>query len=119
MVVVKGTKVEVNIPHILAESFSTHNHEEADTMIPLHVIDAISESTLREVNVWSPDTDVLILLMDLVAHDTNDWGGKFVGISKKSWIKLILQLPNDDPIVSAFALLGEGVLSGCELQNDD
>ena len=36
-------------------------------MIPLHVIDAISDSTLRAIDVWSPDTDVLILLMDLVA----------------------------------------------------
>ena len=45
----------------------THNHEEADTMIHLHVIDAISDSTLRAIDVWSPDTDVLILLMDLVA----------------------------------------------------
>ena len=37
-------------------------------MIPLHVIDAIGDSTLRDIDVWSPDTDVLILLMDLVAH---------------------------------------------------
>ena len=104
---------------------------QTDTVIPLHVIDAISDSTLREIGVWSPDTDVLILLMDLVAHGRvgaltkikfltgkgntfrsinirecvstigqekckgligvhnlsgADWGGKFVGISKKSWI---------------------------------
>ena len=37
-------------------------------MIPLHVIDAIGDSTLRHIDVWSPDTDVLILLMNLVAH---------------------------------------------------
>ena len=45
LVVVKGTTVQINHPHSLAESMSTHNHEEADTMIPLHVIDAIGDST--------------------------------------------------------------------------
>ena len=37
----------------MAESMSTHNHEELDTMIPLHVIDAIGDSTLRDMDVWS------------------------------------------------------------------
>ena len=32
------------------------------------MIDTFGDSTLREIDVWSPDTDVLILLMDLVAH---------------------------------------------------
>ena len=64
----KGTTDQINRPHFLAESMSTHNHEEADTMIPLQVIDAIDDSTLRDIYVWSPETDVLILLMDLVAH---------------------------------------------------
>ena len=44
-----------------------------------------------------------------------DWGGKCVGISKKSWITSHLSLPNDDPVVSAFQLLGEGVLTNHEL----
>ena len=37
VVVVKGTTVQINQPHSLAESMSTRNHEEAGTMIPLHV----------------------------------------------------------------------------------
>ena len=37
-------------------------------MIPLHVIDVIGDSSLRDIDVCSPDTDALILLMDLVAH---------------------------------------------------
>ena len=37
-------------------------------MIPLHVVDAIGDSTLRYIDVRSPDIDVLILLMDIVAH---------------------------------------------------
>ena len=150
VVVVKGSTVQTNQPHSLAVSMSTQNHEEADTMITLQVIHAIGDSTLRDIDVWSPDTDVLILLVELVTHgrlgaftklnfltekgDKNrsinirervsvirrekcqgligfhnftgaDWGGKFVGISKKSWITSYLSLPNDDPFVSAFQLL--------------
>ena len=69
VVVVKGSTVQITHPHSLAESMSTHNHEEADTKIPLLVIDAIGDSsTLRPIDVWSPDTDALILLVDLVTH---------------------------------------------------
>ena len=45
-----------------------HAHEEADTQIPLHVLGIVRRSSIIKVDVWSPDTDVLILLMDLVAH---------------------------------------------------
>ena len=138
----------------------THNHKEADTMIPLHVIDAIGDSTLRDIEVWSPDTDVLILLMDLVTHgrlgafnklnlltgkddkyrkinirervSINGWekcqdlirfhnftgadsGWTFIDIPKKILITSYLYLPNDDPIVSTFQLLGERVLRSHEL----
>ena len=65
----KGTTVQINQPHSLAESMSTRNHDEADTMVPLHVIDAIGDSTVRGINMWLPDTDVLILLVDLVDHE--------------------------------------------------
>ena len=41
-------------------------------MIPLHVIDAVGDSSLRDIDVWSPNTDILILLMDLVAHERLD-----------------------------------------------
>ena len=49
MVVVKATRVQINQFHSLAESMSTHNHEEADTTIPLHVMDDIGDSTLSVV----------------------------------------------------------------------
>ena len=44
-----------------------------------------------------------------------DWGGKFVGISKKTGITSYLNLPDNDPIISAFQLLGNGVLANHEL----
>ena len=67
-VVVKSTTVQVNYPHSLTDVMSTHSHEEADTLIPLHVLHAIGTSTVRDIDVWSPDNDVLILLLDLVAN---------------------------------------------------
>ena len=51
VVVVKGNTVQINQTHSLAESMSNHNHEEAHTMIPLHAIDAIGDSTLRDIDV--------------------------------------------------------------------
>ena len=45
-----------------------HCHEEADTLIPNQVLDCLSDQ-VKEICVWSPDTDVLILLVDLTAHD--------------------------------------------------
>ena len=104
---------------------------------------SVTRSTLRDIDVWSPDTDVLVLPVDLVTHGrlgtfTNlhfltgkgdkyrsnnirervtvigretfqgligfhnftvaDWGGKFVGISRKSGsLHVYVSLPNDDP----------------------
>jgi len=97
-------------------------------MIPLHVLDAVKESKVKAINVRSPSTDVLILVIDVAArghlgefntlrlltgreakywaidvqervsiigrekskelivfhHFTgSNWGGKFVGVSKR------------------------------------
>ena len=41
-------------------------------MFPLYVIDAIGDFTLRYIDVWSPDTDVMIVLMNQVAHGRLD-----------------------------------------------
>ena len=44
-----------------------------------------------------------------------DWGGKFVGISKKTWADAYLSLKDDDPIIDCFRKLGKGALSSTEL----
>ena len=36
-----------------------------------------------------------------------DWGGKFAGISKKTWIKSYLALDENDTIIKSFQKLGE------------
>lgn len=69
IVVVMGTEACVNSGFHLPNEIRVHDHEEADTLIPLHVIDSLRDTTLKEVTVYSPDTDVLILLIDLVASD--------------------------------------------------
>lgn len=130
-----------------------HSHEEADTLIPNQVLASIAESDRREVCVWSPDTDVLTLLLDLVScgrlgdytrlkfltgkgtkyreidvvervrvigshkcqgliglHNFSgaDWGGQFVGITKKTWVGAYMKLGDDDPVINCFRELGEG-----------
>ena len=71
-------------------------------MIPLRVVDIFHGSKLRSTDVWFPDTDVLVLLIDRegseiqsnrctrscgligLHHFTGaDLGGKFVGVSKR------------------------------------
>jgi len=40
-----------------------------------------------------------------------DWGGKFVGVSKKTWISNYLSLPPNDEIVRAFTSMGHDLNS--------
>ena len=115
----------------------------------------MSEDPWREVFVWSPDTDVLNLLLHLASsgrldslthlkmltgkgskfreidimkrvralgpskcqgligfHNFSgaDWGGKFVGISKKTWVDAYFKLDEEDPAVHSFKDLGEGLV---------
>ena len=132
-----------------------HTHEEADTLIPNQVLRSIDEHLVQEICVSSPDTDVLVLLLDLVSrgrhgnlnglkfltgkgtnyrridviqrvqaigirkcqgliglhHFTGaDWGGKFVGITKKTWVKAYMALNDDHPAIDCFRELGEGLI---------
>lgn len=129
-----------------------HSHEEADTLIPHQVLSCTADNDYRDVYVWSPDTDILILLLDLVSrgrlgsharlkfvtgkatkhreidviervqvigrhkcqgliglHNFSgaDWGGKFVGITKKTWISAYMALDDNDSVVSCFQELGD------------
>ncbi len=69
LVVVYGTSAYSNRQGIFHPDIAHHSHEEADTLIPLHVIDAARHGTgSREIDVVSPDTDVLILLMDMYSR---------------------------------------------------
>ena len=67
LIVVHGTQARGKNCDV-SPSVSTHSHEEADTLIPLHVIDSLSSCTMIEIDVFCADTDVLVLLMDLVAN---------------------------------------------------
>ena len=40
-----------------------------------------------------------------------DWGGKFVVLSKKTWMNAFLSLDDNDPIVETISRLGEGPIS--------
>ena len=55
-------------------------HEEADTLLANQAMDAGENST---IDVWSPDTDVFLLLMDLVANDRLGAGSQLAFITGK------------------------------------
>ena len=62
-------RTQINAPYhqTLEADFKLHDHSEADTLIPLHIIHCIREPAFKYIEVESLDTDVLILLIDLVA----------------------------------------------------
>ena len=155
---------KVNTPHSLPVDMEEHEHEEADTLIPLHVLDTIRDNTFKEIHVRSLDTDVFVLLMDVASNNRlgpltklimltgvgakyrgidirklveaigaskaqgliglhnftgADWGAKFVGISKKTWVEIFLSLPGDDSIIECFKLLSCAELSNVRLESSD
>ena len=61
LVVVYDVKIKSN------NSEEDHSHEEADTLLAHQVLASIADSDWREVCVWSPDTDVLTILLDLAS----------------------------------------------------
>ena len=63
VIIVYGTKTESNLP--IDPTPPVHNHEEADTLIPLHCLDVASSSQGCSIYVHSVDTDVYILLLDI------------------------------------------------------
>ena len=68
IVVVYGTAAYSNKQDVFDSNIGKHSHEEADTLIPMHVLDASrprANGDTRDIDVYSPDTDVFIYLMDL------------------------------------------------------
>ena len=63
---------------LVSSEVLTHSHEEADTVIPLHAIDTLCTGLPKIVDVHCGDTDIISMLMDLVAHDRHKNGHIFV-----------------------------------------
>ena len=60
-------RTEANHPDL---EFNETCHEEADTLIPLHVLAVCQQAEITRtsrIDVWSKDTDVYVYLMHLVA----------------------------------------------------
>ena len=53
---------DTNIPDFSMELMK-HGHEEADTLLVLHTIDVAKQDLFAECYVFSPDTDVFLLLI--------------------------------------------------------
>ena len=41
----------------------THDHEEADTLLLLHAADVSARNPFTELHIYSPDTDVFLLII--------------------------------------------------------
>ena len=54
------TATRINSIHSIEEDIKVQRHEEADTLIPLHV---------QGIHVHSTDTDVIVLLIDLLSNN--------------------------------------------------
>lgn len=92
LVVVYGNSTFANKPDLFNQSISHHTHEEADTLIPLHVLDAADKNgKVRNIDVYSPDTDVLILLMDLLSNHPQKAAIHFVTGKGKNHRKIDIQ----------------------------
>ena len=82
LVVVYGTSTYANSPGLFRPNIRNHQHEEADTLIPMHVMDASkTDRDIRDIDVYSPDTDIFVLLIDLVTN--NNIEGKLYFITGK------------------------------------
>ena len=59
-----------NYPGLYHPNIHNHQHEEADTLIPMHVLDASkTDGDIRDIDVYSPDTDIFVLSIDLVTNN--------------------------------------------------
>ena len=66
-ILIYSVGVSVGRGGVCSHSYS-HSHEEADTQIPLVMNHSLTEDKYKHFDVYSPDTDVLIQLMDLVSN---------------------------------------------------
>eukprot|EP00794_Sanderia_malayensis_P020786 gene20786-22821_t len=114
--VVYGTSTYSNQNGAFGDAIANHSHEEADTLIPLHVIDAFNQIPQSSVDVRSPDTNVFIILMDLCAR--NQLPGPINFITGQGTLNRTIVV--DDRCASiglqkAKALIGLHALSGADL----
>ena len=88
-IVTEGGRIYVNEPHILRQDFTTHDHEEADQQIPMLILHSLSTSTNKHFDVYSPDTDVLVELIDLVSRAFADHSNIIMHAGKSYALKSI------------------------------
>lgn len=63
IICVAGTDTKTNRPDLVNITMLKHNHEEPDTLIPLHCFDAARSRPGCSIHVFTVDTDVYVLLV--------------------------------------------------------
>jgi len=61
--VVTYDKVSISTLADFSDNMKTHDHEEADTLLILHCFDIAKRDPFTTCTVYSPDTDVFLLLI--------------------------------------------------------
>lgn len=117
VVVVYGNATYSNKPDMFDPELTHHTHEEADTLIPLHVLDATSKAAenIIDIDVYSPDTDVFVYLMDLCS--THNVLGRLCFITGKGNAKRTIDIAERCSAVGSEkskGLLGLHAFSGAD-----
>ena len=63
IVCVAGTETKTSRPEFMDAVMLKHDHEEADTLMPLHCFDAANSRPGCSIDVFTVDTDVYVLLV--------------------------------------------------------
>lgn len=67
IVCVAGTETKTNRPDLMDIAMLKHNHEEADTLILLHCLDAANSRPGCSIDVFTVDTDTYVLLVYMIS----------------------------------------------------
>ena len=63
IVCVAGSEAKTNRPDFMDATMLNHDHEEVDTLIPLHCLDAANSRPGCSIDVFTVDTDVLVYVL--------------------------------------------------------
>ena len=93
---------------------STHDHEEADTLLILHAYEVVKRIPFSKCVIFSPDTDVFLILIyhyESIPMAIKFWTGKG---EKQQYIDIGKCFKNLGPFIKASSLFGFHTLTGCD-----
>ena len=114
IICVAGTTASSNHPGLLRDDMREHDHEEADTLIPLHCLNAATCYPGCSIVVHSVDTDVYVLLLEIYDSLSTSQLHMIVGRGKSQRIIDIGRCYEVLGTAKAKALLGLHAFTGAD-----